>query len=188
MVELFQKLAVSKGGALVAARRRRNSLSFESARKGEFPRRGKRGNHKWGFPFLTPNIPIGVFANKFYCLRTIFKAPRGAHRVILSGVRPRSHLALLGAASQFDFATAPRFCFVQDDTFGLCPNAGGRSRTRRAMRSIRIYEGKRRTHQMVTEVSYPRDTIMWMVGDGYQEAPSGRELAPQATEGERVTI
>ena len=25
-------------------------------------------------------------------------------RVILSGVRPRSHLALLGAASQFDFA------------------------------------------------------------------------------------
>ena len=41
---------------------------------------------------------------------------------------------------------------------------------------------------MVTEVSYPRDTIMWMVGDGYQEAPSGRELAPQATEGERVTI
>ena len=95
-------------------------------------------------------------------------------RVILSGVRPRSHLALLGAASQFDFATAPRFCFAQDDTFGLCPNAGGRSRTRRAMRSIGIYEGKRRTPKMVTEISYPQDTIMGMVGVGYQEAPSGR--------------
>ena len=27
---------------------------------------------------------------------------------------------------------------------------------------------------MVTEISYPRDTIMGMVGGGYQEAPSGR--------------
>ena len=40
---------------------RETPLSFISARKGEFFRRKKRGNHKWGFPFITANFSATFF-------------------------------------------------------------------------------------------------------------------------------
>ena len=57
MVKLFQKLAVSKGGALVARRNERNAQSFESATRGEFQKLEevlKEGNTQVGVPLLIP--------------------------------------------------------------------------------------------------------------------------------------
>jgi len=75
-------------GALVALRRERNSLSFESATKGEFRRSRKRETHKWGFPFLYIGLLLIVLRFSF--------GKRGAKEKLTKERRRKGDFALCG--------------------------------------------------------------------------------------------